>query len=281
MIARLPKKEKGADVEEDLDAEGDEGPTGKPGDLRSFIVLSQIRELNQRAAFAPREAERRVFVVDPADHMNAEAQNALLKTLEEPPGRAVIVLIASRPHVVLSTVRSRCMQVGFAAMPPDDLARALAHRGMAADEARLRAALADGRPGTAIALDPAELSVRRDRILGLLLVLASSPSGAAEIGAGVETIVGDSETDLAEGFDLVAALLRDAARTAAGTRTILHADAAARISELASRLGAGRASDLVALLDRLRGDLRLNVNRALTCETLLAAVAGGSPQATG
>jgi len=199
----------------------------------------------------------------------------LLKTLEEPGGQTVIILVASRPHVLLPTVRSRCFQVGFGAMPPNELAAGLVARGMDPKEARARAALAGGRPGRALGLDLAALAARRDRLLTSLEALAASSRAASAMGQYAEEIAGEGEAELLVGLDLVQALLRDAARAASGRGAILHADVAPRIDELGRALGAQRATELVSLADRLRGDLRLNLNKTLLCETLLAGVAGG------
>lgn len=278
VVTRLPKKDSqsAAEPEEDDDAgDGEGGASTKPGELRPFIVVQQIRELSHHASYAPREGQRRVFIVDPADRMHAESQNALLKTLEEPPGQAVIVLVASRPHVLLPTVRSRCFQIGFSAMAPAALAAGLIARGLEPEQARARAALAEGRPGRAITLDLAALTNRRNRLLDALETLAGSTRGAAEIADHASLLLGEDEDDLLEGLDLVMALLRDAARMASGHAAILHADASPRIERLAGILGADRATDIVWLVDRLRGDLRLNLNKTLVCETILAAVAGG------
>jgi len=276
VVTRLPKKDTRAEAGiEDDEVEDDDIPVGKGGELRPFIVVQQIRELNHHATYAPREGRRRVFLVDPADRMHAESQNALLKTLEEPGTRTIIVLVASRPHVLLPTVRSRCFQIGFGAMPGDELAAGLVARGMSPEEARARTALAEGRPGRALGLDLSALVTRRDRLLTALEALAASSRAASELGTYAEQLVGEGETDLLLGLDLVAALLRDAARTASGRGEILHADVAPRIDKLGRAVGAERAMELVALTDRLRGDLRLNLNKTLLCETLLAAVAGG------
>lgn len=275
-VTRLPKKDLRGDPSEAAEEDdGNEAPPAKGGELRPFIVVQQIRELNYHATYAPREAPRRVFIVDPADRMNTESQNALLKTLEEPGGECVIVLVASRPHLLLPTVRSRCFQIGFGAMRPDALARALVARGMSQAEARARAALSSGRPGYAMTLDLPELESRRELILASLESLVSSSHGVAELSAYAERLIGETEQELLLGLDLTAALLRDAARLACGSTGILHADLAPRIERLASHLGAERSAELGALTDRLRGELRLNVNKTLLAETLLAAVSGG------
>lgn len=276
VVTRLPKKDQRADTSEaQEDDDQDEPSPGKAGELRPFIVIQQIRELNYHAIYAPRESPRRVFIVDPADRMNTESQNALLKTLEEPGGRCVIVLVASRPHLLLPTVRSRCFQIGFGAMRPDELARALAASGMPVAEARARAALSSGRPGYAKTLDLSGLETTRGLILASLEALSTSPHGAAELSSYAEQLMGETESELLLGLELAAAFFRDAARIASGSPGILEADLAPRIEVLARRLGAERAAELAALTDRLRGDLRLNLNKMLVVETLLAAVSGG------
>ncbi len=278
LVTRLHKKDRPADdgaADGGDDDRDDDARETKGGDLRPFIVVQQIRELNHHASYAPREGRRRVFLVEPADRMNGESQNALLKTLEEPPGEAVIVLVASRPHVLLPTVRSRCFELGFGAMPPHDLARGLVARGIAPHEAHARAALAEGRPGRAMSLDLPGLTKRRELILDSLEALAASPLAAADLHDYADRIVGESETDLLEGLDLVQALLRDTARVASGREALLNSDLAPRIEKIGLLLGAPRAADLVTLADHLRRDLRLNLNKTLLTETLLAAVAGG------
>lgn len=276
VVTRLPKTDaKGPADAADLVEDGDDPADTGAGELRKWIVVSQIRSLSEHASYAPREGRRRVFLVDPADRMNAEAQNALLKTLEEPPERTLILLLASRPHVLLPTVRSRCFQLGLAPMSAEALVDALTARGLPPEEARSRAALAEGRPGRALTLDLPALAKRRGALLAALEALAASPAAAVGMTGFVDELLGDDETWLFESFDLLAALLRDAARSASGRPSILHTDVAPRLAALGGALGAARAAELVGLSDRLRGDLRLNVNKTLLAETLFAAVAGG------
>jgi len=246
-------------------------------DLSAFIRIFQIRELAKHAAFAPREGRCRIFIVDPADRMNPESQNALLKTLEEPPGHSFLILIASRPHLLLSTVRSRSFVVGFAPMPATELAEELVERGIPHDEALARAALSGGRAGRAIDLDLDELLRRREHLTSGLLSLASSPKAIAELSKLAAFLAGKDEDDLIEGLELMAALLRDAARASSGAshEALLHADAADQLTELGNRLGPARAGRLVESVEKLRGELRFNINRTLLAESLLAAVAGG------
>jgi DNA polymerase-3 subunit delta' len=84
----------------------------EPGDSGS-IKIEQVRDLIERAAYRPFEGKRRVVIIDEADTLMAAAQNALLKTLEEPPSSSMFVLVTSRPDALLGTLRSRCIQLRF------------------------------------------------------------------------------------------------------------------------------------------------------------------------
>jgi DNA polymerase-3 subunit delta' len=103
------------------------------------LVEDVRREVIGSVSYRPFEGERRVFVVEAADAMAEESQNALLKTLEEPPPYAHLILITAEPAAVLDTVRSRCQRIDFAALPPEALERRLAAEFPGADAERLRA----------------------------------------------------------------------------------------------------------------------------------------------
>jgi len=114
-------------------------------------------------------ASRKFVIVDDADRLSLAAQNAMLKTLEEPPPHSLLVLITSTPQSLLATVRSRCQPVRFAPLTPDHVAAVLQQQSDL-DEAAARrlAAAADGSPGRALQLRDL---LRRDELerLGTLL----------------------------------------------------------------------------------------------------------------
>ncbi len=104
-------------------------------------LVEEVRErIIEAAPYRPFEGEHRVFVVESADAMAEESQNALLKTLEEPAPFAHIVLVSSQPSALLDTVRSRCQVVGFAALSPEALEERLAGEQGSADRAELKSA---------------------------------------------------------------------------------------------------------------------------------------------
>ncbi len=100
----------------------------RSGGLRRELTVSQIREISIEAQVLPNEAERKVFIIEEAELMNLNAQNAALKLLEEPPSTAVLILCVSNPGLLLETVRSRCalLTLGGEGDRPDDDAKKLA-----------------------------------------------------------------------------------------------------------------------------------------------------------
>ncbi len=129
------------------------------------IVVDQIRDLvDHRLAMKRFEGRRRFVVIDPADAMNPQAQNALLKTLEEPPEETTLVLVAGSPDSLLPTIRSRCLRITFQPIPDALVVERLLAEGRSPAEARLAAALAGGSLGRARALEPAELDTLHEAV---------------------------------------------------------------------------------------------------------------------
>ena len=95
------------------------GPDGKS------IKVSQIRELQNVINIKPTFSKKSVYIIDDADLMTIEAQNSLLKTLEEPPEYAVIILIVHNERSILSTVKSRCVNIKFSKLSDKDIKKYL------------------------------------------------------------------------------------------------------------------------------------------------------------
>jgi DNA polymerase-3 subunit delta' len=112
---------------------------------KSTIAVAQARDLVRQVGYRPFEAQHRVVVIDGADELGTDAQDALLKTLEEPPPRNVFVLVTSRPNLLATTVRSRCCVLTCAPLAASEIAAALVEtRGLPEAEARAAAALSGG-----------------------------------------------------------------------------------------------------------------------------------------
>ena len=179
------------------------------GDIDEAVVAG--------AARTPFESDRRVFVIADADELNDQAANRMLKTLEEPPSFAHLILLTSRPGEVLPTIASRCQAVRFDAPAVEDVAARLEGHGVAADTAAAcaRLGLGDGARALAIALGDgpalragAEAVARgalRDEIAGRpwMALLERARAAGAAAGERIERALDD---------DLGYAIAKDHAR---------------------------------------------------------------------
>ncbi|MBF0626427.1 MAG: DNA polymerase III subunit delta', partial [Magnetococcales bacterium] len=96
----------------------------EPPAEKTQIPVERVREVIAELNLTPLEAPRKVLLVDDAIQMNASSANALLKTLEEPPGAVLLILITRRPGLLLPTIRSRCQELRFRPLAPADLVAA-------------------------------------------------------------------------------------------------------------------------------------------------------------
>jgi len=122
--------------------------------LKKNIAAETARGIPGFLHLTPAEGGWRVVIVDGAEDMNAHSANALLKVLEEPPRRAVIMLVSAAPGRLLPTIRSRCRTLALAPLAAADMAQVLElySPGLAAAERGRLVALAEGSPGRALAL---------------------------------------------------------------------------------------------------------------------------------
>ena len=175
----------------------------EPGDSGS-IKIDAVRDAVDRAGYRPFEGKRRVLVIADADALVPAAQNALLKTLEEPPSSSVFILITSRPDMLLQTVRSRCIRLTFAAgarldSDPESCVvaqRVLAQAAAASDGSRLDAAKELlSRTGASAASDREQVNAHLQAMASLLRDIeiiatrAEQPLANAELKGSLERLV--------------------------------------------------------------------------------------------
>jgi DNA polymerase-3 subunit delta' len=152
----------------------------KTGKLRSEIVVDEIREAVAFLRLTPAEGGWRVIVVDGAEDMNRNAANALLKVLEEPPPRAVLLLVSHAPGRLLPTIRSRCRRLEAKALPAETVTELLSRHmpDLAEADRAMVAGLAEGSIGRALTLaDAGGVELYRD-LSDLLLPMPKLDTGA-------------------------------------------------------------------------------------------------------
>jgi DNA polymerase-3 subunit delta' len=144
------------------------------------ISIQQVRELERELNYRSFTGKRKVAIIDPAMLLNLASQNALLKTLEEPPADSLIILIAANAGGLLPTVRSRCLRLAFAPLARREVADFLqAKLAMNARDAEFLAAMSMGSIGAAVTLDKDELSEKRRIWVGMLSSLTTGDHHAA------------------------------------------------------------------------------------------------------
>jgi DNA polymerase-3 subunit delta' len=142
------------------------GEDGKP---RKVIPVDDARRLSEFFSKSPASAPYRVAIIDAADDLNVNAANALLKTLEEPPPKGVLLMVAHSPGRLLSTLRSRCRRLAFAPLGLEPAAAFVRARAEVSEEAALRLSrMAGGAPGRALALAAGEAIALDDAARALL-----------------------------------------------------------------------------------------------------------------
>ncbi len=206
----------------------------KTGKLRTEIVVEQIRRLGEWFALTPQFGGAQVAIIDPADVMNGNAANALLKTLEEPlPGR-YLLLLAARAGRLPATIRSRAQRLAFALPPTEEALAWLSERGHGGDAAEDALRQAEGHPGQALAwIESDDLALRRE-IVADLRALAEGRAWAASVA---ETWVADERLESRLRFAAGHALEQARASLTDGGRTLklsVWFDAANRLRGLLS-----------------------------------------------
>src|SRR3712207_2630373 len=150
-----------------------------------FTTIGQVREVLRLAASRPFEGARRVFILR-ADTLNVQAANALPKTLEEPEGETVFLLVARSREAVLPTVVSRARSLRFDPVPAEEVARFLVECGHGEDEARLAAALGRGSVGLALRYaGEGELKELREAVFEAGFLFAGSFEDRHRVAEGI------------------------------------------------------------------------------------------------
>jgi DNA polymerase-3 subunit delta' len=233
---------------------------------RRDIRIEQVRETTRWLVLRPLMAARKVAVVDGAHCLSEPAQNALLKTLEEPPPNTTLVLIAPGAALLLPTVRSRCQIVRLDPISADEVVRVLMARDVPAERARELAALAEGCPGRVLELETDDAAAARADVLATLPALHGL--SADQVSASAQKLSrGALETALAAAV----AFYRDVLQTAllGDEFPLRNPDAAEAIRGLAARLP---ATVVLRQLEAVCGTidaLGRNANRMLCVETML------------
>ena len=238
------------------------------------ISVADVREqINHDIEIKPYSSKYKVYIVDEAEKMNQQAQNALLKTIEEPPAYAVILLLTTNADAFLQTIRSRCVMLDIKPVSDEKIRDFLMKKRQVPDyKAEVCAAFARGNVGRAVALASSErFNELKDMTVSLLRRLGDIRN--YDLLQEIKPL-NDFKDDIREFFDLVLFWYRDVLlyKAAGREEQLIFREQASEIrrqAEKSSYLGLQQILEAIETADRR---IRANVNFDLTMEMLALTI---------
>ena len=239
---------------------------------KSEIVIDQVRALQHWASLPPYEGRCRVFIFEQAELLNEAAANCLLKTLEEPLPKVLLILLATSLGAVPETIASRCQHLAFRRVPAEETEELLLSRGLAADQACLLTRLADGAPGWALtAMADEDILAGRTERLGKLVGLIGQ--GYDERFEAAEDLAGKGAQGRSDAAEIIRdwqTLWRDLLFAKAGcAEGMVNLDCREEIEAWGGRLSLADIRTFLSALAGAEDWVGYNVNPRLILETLM------------
>jgi DNA polymerase III subunit delta' len=232
------------------------------------LKVDQVREVQRALSLKPYQVNYRVALFLRFQEANDNAANALLKTLEEAPAHAVLILTADNPEQLLPTILSRCEIIRLRPLPVSMIEADLIERGLETERARLLAHISGGRPGYARTLvdDITLLEKREERLNDLQLLL---PAARVEKFSYADKLAKDKDA-MRQTILVWLSYWRDVLlRVAQANTALVNIDRNMEIEFLASRLDLPTVRRVVGNLETALEKMERNVNSRLLAEVLL------------
>lgn len=230
-----------------------------------FIKIDQVRDLQKELSYRPYEAPRKACIVDGAEKLNPASANALLKTLEEPPGNAIMILLTTAVDNVLPTIRSRCQILAFAGVPTAEIEMLLLAGGVTPEIAHTAATLADGSVARAMDFCNNDLGSERQQIIERACRV-SRQDMASVFGFG-ELFDKDREKAL-QSLDTLIGFWRDMLALQSGAPDIINCTLSDLLAGEADRRSRTTLLDDIETLLKMRQAIQRNANVRLAMDVL-------------
>jgi len=243
------------------------------GDEASIRIKALRERVLDVVGYRPFEGKRRIFIIDPADELTDEAQDALLKTLEEPPPSAVLLLVTAYPDTLLQTIQSRCRRLRFGPLAEADVATILTRvTGVPEAEAFALAAASGGSVSRALAERDGAGGDDREAALGVLRAARGKAVGPRLKAAAALAQHGSKRRDreaLHARLGALASLTRDVAALTSGAQAPLaNRDLDDSLRELASAFDPERVDAAYETIVRARRALDRNASPKIVADWL-------------
>ncbi len=242
----------------------------KPGTIGVEDIRGQI---NGTVAIKPYSSRRKVYIINDGEKMTVQAQNALLKTLEEPPEYTVILILTANVEALLSTIQSRCVVLNMKPVKDSQVKRFLMENMQVPDyKADICAAFARGNIGKAKMLASSEDFDRvKDEAVTLLKYI--NDMEISEIAAAIKKI-SEYKLDVNDYMDILSIWYRDVLlfKATHDANHLIFREEIQYIRKVADRSTYEGIEDIINALDKAKGRLKANVNFDLTMELLLLTI---------
>jgi DNA polymerase-3 subunit delta' len=236
----------------------------------AFIKIDQIRDLQKELSYRPFEAQKKVCIMEAADRLNPAAANAFLKTLEEPPGSALLILLTSNMGAVLPTILSRCQSLSFNPLSLDAIEEYLYKTGVPSETARISASLAGGSLQKALEISKDNSIQKRGEILKKIGSL--SQEEITTLFTLAEELGNEREKTL-EILDMLTLFWRDVLLMQSGLSEPVNCDILSLLKKETAHTTSEKTMNKIELISRARKALQRNVNPRLALEVLFMGLA--------
>lgn len=247
---------------------------------KRVLLVEQMRLIEREANYRPYEGKARVFLIEDADKLNDASANALLKVLEEPPHTSHIVLLTSRPAMLLPTIRSRCQMIRFSPLTASEIETHLVRNRIAStDEARIRARVARGSLGRAVAQDLDSFNEQRKAMLQVLQALSISEDRVQLLRSAEELNEAKYKDEYESRLDILETLIRDAWILSLRTpdESVVNEDLLPQLKRISASLDSRRPAGWISQIEEMREQLIVNINRKAATDALFLTMAAAAP----
>jgi len=239
------------------------------------ISIDQIREMQHSSSLPPFEGKYTVFIIDGAELLSTEAANCLLKTLEEPVGGVIFILLTTNGTVLPATVVSRCQKLELHPLPVSQIEAALSERwGIERQKAELLARLCHGCLGWAlsVAVDDSLLQRRAERLDRLLDIVSGDYEQRFDYVAQLVAQFSQSRALVQETLDLWLDWWRDLLLVKLGSSAITNIDRQAVLVDMAKGYSLAQIRGFINSIHGVGEQLRQNANPRLVLEVLMLSI---------
>ncbi len=234
------------------------------------IKIDKIRELQKDIQMRPYEGSKKVYIISGSENMTIQAQNALLKTLEEPPTYATLILLTNNANSLLPTIVSRCQIFKFRPVENKKIQQALIEKkGISVEESKLFASFSNGIIGKALRLlEDEDFKRRREQTIQLTgdMLRGSIINLLDKLEFFIE-----EKNDIDEILSILISWYRDLMvyRETEELHFMMNCDRIEEIIKQSNQIGLKKLKDIIDIIDKAKGNIKSNVNYQLNIEVML------------